>query len=110
MDLQKKRLIELLSGHSIDTPDDVEYVADILLSNGANLPPVTIGQTVYSLEKGISQVFIGKVYETCIRREGVVFRASRQGYYTLAFTEENIGKDVFFTDEEAQKALKEREA
>lgn len=82
---------------------------DYLLANGVTLPPVKIGQTVYSLEKGIySQFFNGEVYEIQIRREGVVFRATRRGYYTLAFTEENIGKTVFFTPEEAEAALAER--
>lgn len=84
-------------------------MADYLLANGVILPSVKIGQTVYSLEKGIySQFFNGEVYEIQIRREGVVFRATRRGYYTLAFTEENIGKTVFFTPEEAEAALAER--
>lgn len=74
--------------------------------NGAIVLPVTIGQTVYTLEKGIrSQFFTGEVYEIQIRREGVVFRSNRRGYFSFAFTEENIGKTVFFTPEEAEKAL-----
>lgn len=86
-------------------------IADHLLANGATLPPVKIGQTVYSLEKCInSQFFSGEVYEIQIRREGVVFRATRKGYYGLAFMEADIGKTVFFTIKEAEKALADRRA
>lgn len=31
---QRKKLIELLTGYSIDTPPDVEFVADMLVANG----------------------------------------------------------------------------
>lgn len=30
----KDRLMEILDGHSIDTPPDVEYVAELLMENG----------------------------------------------------------------------------
>lgn len=33
----KERLIKLLEGRSIDTPSDVEYVADLLIANGWTL-------------------------------------------------------------------------
>ena len=36
MDVRKK-LIDLLTGHSIDTQQDVEYVADHLISNGVTV-------------------------------------------------------------------------
>lgn len=117
---EKTRLLELLYKYELidhqamsrpdyDSDKSMEACADFLLANGASLPPVTIGQTVYSLEKGIySQAFNGEVYEICRRREGTVFRATRKGYYSLAFTEEDIGKTVFFTQKEVEKALAER--
>ena len=43
MDVREK-LIDLLTGHSIDTQQDVEYVADHLISNGVTVQewiPVT---------------------------------------------------------------------
>lgn len=33
----RERLIELLTGYSIDTPPDVEYVADHLIANGVTV-------------------------------------------------------------------------
>lgn len=36
MDVREK-LIDLLTGHSIDTQQDVEYVADYLISNGVTI-------------------------------------------------------------------------
>ena len=36
MDVREK-LVDLLTGHSIDTQQDVEYVADHLLSNGVTV-------------------------------------------------------------------------
>ena len=36
MDVREK-LIDLLTGHSIDTQQDVEYVADHLISNGVTV-------------------------------------------------------------------------
>lgn len=34
---ERKKLIWLLSGKSLDTPSDVEYVADWLLTNGISV-------------------------------------------------------------------------
>lgn len=33
----KERLMNLLRGHSIDTEEDVEYVAEMLLNNGVSM-------------------------------------------------------------------------
>ena len=30
----KERLVKILDGHSINTPPDVEYVAELLMENG----------------------------------------------------------------------------
>lgn len=81
-------------------------IADHLLANGVIVPPVKMRQTIYSIERGITNVFVGEVYEICMRREAVLFRATRKGYFTLAFTADDIGKTVFFTSEEAEQALK----
>ena len=82
-----------------------EAIADYLLANGVVVPPVALGQIVYSLEKGVSRVFNGEVYEMVARKEAVVSRATRIGYYSTVFTAENIGKNVFLSREEAEKAL-----
>lgn len=86
----------------------IKTIADHLLANGVIVPPVKIGQTVYSIEPCISQVFVGEVYEIFQRRYGMVCRSSRKGYYSLAFPADSVGKTVFLTREEAEKALEKR--
>lgn len=98
----RERLIELITDKWLG---GIYAMADYLLANGVIVPPVALGQTVYSLERGISQVFKGEVYEMVVRKEAVVCRATRIGYYSTVFTAENIGKTVFLTREEAEKAL-----
>ena len=51
MDVREK-LIDLLMGHSIDTQQDVEYVADHLISNG-----VTVQEWI-SVDEKLPQNFI----------------------------------------------------
>ena len=87
-------------------PTFAYYLADHFLANGVIVPPVKMRQTIYSIERGITNVFVGEVYEICMRREAVLFRATRKGYFTLVFTADDIGKTVFFTSEEAEQALK----
>ena len=43
---EKQILIELLSGKSLDTSEDVEHVAEYLLRSGVRVPPVVVGTTV----------------------------------------------------------------
>jgi hypothetical protein len=50
MDVREK-LIDLLTGHSIDTQQDVEYVADYLISNG-----VTVQENVKMSDKLLKQL------------------------------------------------------
>lgn len=114
---ERERLIELLRRSEILCDDCGPYgntycteaIADHLLANGVILPPCKVGDTVYSIEKGIDhQIFIGEVYETTKRREGFWFRYTRRGYFTGASSFDDIGKTVFLTKEDAEKALKER--
>ena len=88
--------------------DIEDYVAEYLTANGVIVPPCKVGDTVYSIVEGIELIFVGEVYECCVGRYGIVFRSTRKGYLALAFTEEDIGKTVFLSREEAKKALAER--
>lgn len=108
---ERERLIELLDecrGIEGIGMELVEKHADHLLANGVIVPPVKIGQTVYSIDPCISQVFAGEVYEIFQSRYGTVCRSSRKGYYSLTFPADSVGKTVFLTREEAEKALDER--
>ena len=87
----------------------VERLADHLLSEGGIVPPCKVGQTVYSVEKSISQVFVGEVYEVFSNKYGTVLRLSRKGYYSFSFTADALGKTVFLTKEEAESALERSE-
>jgi hypothetical protein len=105
----RDRLIELIKQGARDhTFMPTERIADYLLANGVIVPPCKVGDTVYSIVEGISFVLVGEVYEYVVGREHFVFRSTRKGYFTLAFTEIDIGKTVFLTREEAEKALAER--
>lgn len=50
MDVREK-LIDLLTGHSIDTQQDVEYVADYLIANG-----VTVHENVKMSDELLKQL------------------------------------------------------
>lgn len=83
-------------------------IADNLLANGVIVPTCKVGDMVYSIVEGIDLVLVGEVYGYVVGREHFVFRSTRKGYFALDFTEIDIGKTVFLTREEAEKALAER--
>lgn len=87
-----------------------EFIADRLIENGAILPPVRVGQTVWSVADGFNYALEGKIYEYTIRSDGMAyFRFTRNGYFTGCAMEDAIGKTVFLTREAAEEALKARE-
>ena len=108
----RDRLIELIEyGQRLFMEDDdyeksSEFLADHLLANGVIVPPCKVGDTVYSIDNEISsQIFVGEVYEILVRKNIVVFRYTRKGYYSGGSTKEDFGKTVFLTREEAEMAL-----
>jgi hypothetical protein len=62
--------------------------------------PCKVGDTVYEIDGGNSES--GDIYSSVVRR--VIFDTAG-----IAFDERAIGKAIFLTREEAEKALKERE-
>ena len=107
----RNRLIELLCGHYMNTMDEAREVADILLENGAIIPPCKVGDKVY--------LFIDWGYEIEIE-EKEVGAISIQGTNDsskelwedfrggLIGTFADIGKTVFLTREDAEKALQSK--
>lgn len=102
---ERKRLIELLEGKSIDTRIDVEYVADHLIDNGVIVSPYAVGQEVYV------------VADDLIWRGGIlkVWYAKDEAYecfhFDILFSDgvETISeKNIFFSEAEAKYALKNR--
>jgi hypothetical protein len=100
--MMRERLIELLrdtfnytKGVCIDFDEAVEINADHLLANGVIVPRFNNGDIVYHLAHGYAEeervIFVHYEYIT-------------NGY---SFYPKDIGKIVFLTREEAEKALKE---
>ena len=59
---ERDKLIELLTGKSIDTPIDVEYVVDYLLENGVILSPVKVGDAVCMIqENNIVKLYVNYI-------------------------------------------------
>lgn len=98
----RERLIELIS--------DVQYMggleaklADHLLANGVIVPPCKVGDWVYIIRNGevhrnhVCQIHISKAYEQTFF-----------SCYGEFFGIEEVGKTVFLSREEAEKALEER--
>lgn len=70
--------------------------------------PCKVGDVVYSVITAFNVPIESKIYEICFRSGILAFRAARKGYFGIAFTENDIGKTVFFDCREAEAALAER--
>jgi hypothetical protein len=77
-------------------------VADHLLANGVIVPPISVGQTVYRV---YTRSWVGedKVCELNISNRGICY-VDDKGRETLC---DKIGKTVFLSREDAEKALRE---
>ncbi len=95
----RDRLIELIK--DIVHPYFAEDIADHLLANGVIVPPCKVGDWVYILRNGelhrnhICQMHIAQTYAQTFF-----------SCYGEKFGVEQIGKTVFLTREEAERALK----
>ena len=77
-----------------------EFVADYLLANGVIVPPCKVGDTVYVNIFGVETVEL-KVQSIEIMQSKTVFHCGG-----IAFEDDEFGKTVFLTREEAEKALR----
>lgn len=98
------------------TPDYAEqaklhasYVADHLIRYGVVAPPLRLGDTVYSIAGSLQFIHSVEVTDFRLTKNfGFDFGGyTRNGTYRL-FNETDIGETYFFTLEEAEKALTER--
>ena len=99
----RDRLIELLGWkyNCVDRNKCLEEQADYLLENGVFAPLLQTGQIVYRVSKGrMWEVKIWKI-EICGKTVSYIDN------YDKSFLSTHIGKGVFLTREEAEKALKE---
>ena len=106
---ERERLIELLSGKSIDTSEDVEYVADFLLASGVRVPPVVVGATVYEFRRKAiyRRTDIGintkRMLEMAVSRGDDIY-ISAKPYAKSDFL--RLGNTIFLTMEEAAEKLR----
>lgn len=97
------------------------WLADDLLANGVIVPPVSVGQTVYSfcdvfgvmlpyVIQDFKIGFMGKDRPNCWYWEATSHATETDELLDeIDFDIDDIGKTVFLTKEEAERALKERE-
>lgn len=123
---ERERLIELLKSDSCESPmlcdPNCKYAnlercyeertADYLLENGVIVPPVKAGDTIYEIhERRKGNEWVKIISERFVHGVEIGMgncMIARCGS-TLAVFLSDIGKTVFLTREEAEKALKERE-
>lgn len=114
---ERERLIELMlskSCRNVECPDvqcskceniaifegDTEKIADHLLANGVIVPPCKAGDTIWRC--GRDKVHEWQIALIEVYADEIGFVDDSDNY----FTEDDIGKTVFLTKEEAEQALK----
>lgn len=117
----RERLIEILKVpiHPRIDADPAEVVADYLLDNGIIVPLCKVGDTVYAFEDCFGVVLpflVEQIIVTYGEKEPLVEYCANchdnerdELLADLDFEPNDIGVTVFLTEEEAEKALKERE-
>lgn len=106
----RDRLIELLSGKSIDTKADVECVVDYLLADGWIRLPCKVGDTLYVISQMKDKRILPFINEyevtsISIKKKSIVIYHEMDGYIKI-FKQNDFGKTIFLTREEAERALK----
>lgn len=105
---ERKRLVELIRDNTASCylpPVIIRGLADHLLDNGIVVPPVKVGQTVYTIidckKRAEKLVITGVHYYSKYLSFGALSRSQKQYY----FEDNDIGKTVFTSREDAEKAL-----
>ena len=98
----RDRLIELLVDSSRYIEEQRgEVIADYLLANGVIVPPCKVGDKLYYIPFG-STITQWEIRSMEITQDDIVFHCGR-----IFFLNQDIGKTVFLTKEEAEARLKE---
>jgi hypothetical protein len=90
----------------------IESIADHLLENGVIMPPCKVGDKVFVLSRyytGDWKIHDCTVNDITIYKNNTFIRMFENGKNIFAEETTQIGKTVFLTREEAEKALAERE-
>ena len=107
---ERERLIDMLAhvGNMRIMRCGLGECADYMLANGVIVPPVKLGsrQKVYIPVKGTTVVYDTKVYGIGIDEDGdMVINPKEYPEDVISINGFNIGKTVFLTREDAEKAL-----
>ena len=117
---ERERLIELLMQGDIAAAKqgvfnccmcrrEAETIADYLLENGVIVPPVQVGATVYCTDSYRHLIKPLEIFGFDCTKRICKYYCSGGDYTPAWFNPAEIGKTVFLTREEAEKALKECE-
>ena len=127
---ERERLIELIDtpnkaskirhGNPIESERPSEILADYLLESGVIVPPCNVGDVVYADSRIImnresngiiacSVISISKNRKHTLVKIAPVYSRRSGSRYNLRVPVSAFGKTVFLTQEEAEKALEERE-
>lgn len=109
----REKLIELLDKTYAEQYDKrrlltAEHTADYLLKNGVIIPPCKVGDTVYLIPTYNGKPYCGvredKVQMIGITSRGIHIKARNHHDHNKMYM---LGKTIFLTREEAEKALAE---
>ena len=102
----RERLIEILSQNIRKNRGESEIVAiaNHLLTNGVIVPPCKVGDKLYTEDSLIDEYCYWEIVRIEIYEDESGFVDDSGNWYSF----DDIGKTVFLTREEAEKALAER--
>lgn len=100
-------LIEQAEGLKNNDFPSVEEIADHILADGWIRMPCKVGQIVWLIRDSRSKIEETTVEKIVLKDGGLYLKLLCNSFYET--TCRSIGKTVFFTKEEAERALKERE-
>ena len=120
----RERLIDLMIEAKRTEPETgsfTDYLADYLLEHGVIVPPCKVGDTVYSYCETFGAIlpyFVETLNIGYYSKNEIVYRYEANCHNGeedelldgIDFEIDDIGKTVFLTREEAEKALKERDS
>ena len=107
----RDRLIELMRQAENKYLNLMEFekaiLADYLLANGVIVPPCKVGDTLYDISEFVADYACPEMYEI---KDNMMSFEKYKGEYRFTYDccyiyPEEIGKTVFLTREEAEKAL-----
>ena len=85
---------------------DVDRLANHILADGWMRPPCKVGTTVYCIIDGFDTVAEGRVRFYTVHKDSIIYEVAINGYYAQQYTNKDFGYKIFFTREEAEKALR----